>query len=102
MSILARFWRKQQPSAHNYEQERPTVGTVIVRTEIWELSAADWLDLQLLAKGTFLQRDPRRDIAFTGLVNWTVEITTATERAALERAMRHAQTLQLARAGGID
>jgi hypothetical protein len=127
MSILARFWRKRQPSTHNDEQVRPIVETVIVHTMIGELSAADWLDLQLLAKGTFLQRDPSRDIAFTGLVNWTVEITTTIERAALERltargiartlgpesrfarltmrgvgaverAMRHAQSLQLARA----
>lgn len=127
MSIVSRIWRKRQPSTQNHEEVRPTIGTVIVRTEIWELSAADWLDLQLLAKEKFLLRDPGRDIAFTGLVNWTVEITTTMEREALERlsargivralgpegryvrltmqgvgaverAMRHAQSLQLARA----
>lgn len=127
MHILSRFGENRKRSAKIDEQLRPTMADAEATCAHSGLTAEDWLDLQLLAQGKFLPRDLSRDQFVNGLVNWTVEVRGEIARAALarlvgrgfarsvgpadqfarltpqgvtvvERAMRHAVALQLARA----
>lgn len=127
MHILPRFGRNRKRSTQNNEQLWPTLADAGPACPHSGLTAEDWLDLQLLAQGKFLPSDLSRDHFVGGLVNWTVEVRGEIARAALarltgrgyarsvgpadqfarltpqgvlvvERAMRHAVALQLARA----